>query len=46
MRALFATYSQAGFLLDLFFDPDDGVEYLLSFNGLHGVVWDSLTCSC
>jgi hypothetical protein len=42
-RALFAACFHAGFLLALFFDPEDGGDmfprkHWLTFNGLHGVI--------
>jgi hypothetical protein len=42
-RALLATYFHAGFLLGLFFDPEDGWQYVplkrwLTFNRLQGVI--------
>jgi hypothetical protein len=40
--ALLATYFHAGFLLGIFFDPEDGGDVppkrRLTFNGLHGVI--------
>jgi hypothetical protein len=45
-RALLATCFHAGFLLGLFFDPEDGgdmfLQNVLTFNGLHGVIFQKI----
>jgi hypothetical protein len=45
-----STCFHAGFLLALFFDPEDGGDYVppkhrLTFNGLHGVISQKIVLS-